>query len=443
MDFASAISYLDSLQSAKIELGLPRMAAVCKSLDNPENKFSSIVVAGTNGKGSTCAFLESILRHHGLKVGLLTSPHLIDVRERIQINREMISEEDFGRVVNSVQLICHPRESGDPEHLIALDSCFRRNDTVTLTYFEFLTAMAFFHFSKAKIDIAVLEVGLGGRLDATNVVTPVVSVITRIGIDHQKYLGDTIEKNAFEKCGIIKKGVPVVTVDQDALAMDVIRKVADENGSMLHVVSPHEVKWPIGLEGKHQLENAALAVRAAEIITPTLSLPPRGGGLGWGGDVIKSALADTHWPGRLETVSKNPLVILDGAHNPNGAEALAKYIMSLRVCLRQTKQTPSKILIMLGIMADKDIEGIIKPLAAVADELVITKPAIARAADPEVILSMVKKLEKWKNEKIMINNQLPAAIQQAIQSMPKDAVLIITGSLYTVGEAKKYFSGLT
>ncbi|MBI2974234.1 MAG: bifunctional folylpolyglutamate synthase/dihydrofolate synthase [Deltaproteobacteria bacterium] len=379
MDFASAISYLDSLQSTKIELGLERMSAVCKLLGNPENKFTSVVVAGTNGKGSTCAFLESILRHNGLKAGLLTSPHLLDVRERIQIDREMISEKEFGNLAENLHCHCEFASGGrsnlpnsELEIASSLDKLGARND-MQFTYFEFLTAMAFQYFAEAKVDIAVLEVGLGGRLDATNVVTPVISVITRIGIDHQKYLGDTIEKIAFEKCGIIKRGVPVVTVDQDEKAMDVIRKASDENGAMLHVVSPHEVKWPLGLNGSHQLENAALAVRAAEIVTPSLSLPPRGGGKGRGGGVIEMALASTSWPGRLAVVSKNPLVILDGAHNPNGAEALAKYLMSL----------PGKRIIMLGIMADKDIDGIVKPLADAADEIVITKPSIERAADPK------------------------------------------------------------
>ena len=414
MNYQETIAYLDSLQSTNIKLGLERISAACEALGRPSLKFPSILVAGTNGKGSTCAFLESILRHHGLKVGLYTSPHLIDIRERIQINREMISERDFANLVNIVKntnVLTHQRTNAP-------------------TYFEFLTAMAFQYFAEAKIDVAVLEIGLGGRFDATNVVTPLVSIITRIGMDHQKYLGDTIEKVAYEKCGIIKKGVPVVTIDQSPAAMDVIRRVADEKDAMLHVVSPHEIKWKLGLAGRHQLENAALAVRAAEIVTPSLTLPPRGGGRGWGGNVIKSALANTRWPGRLEIVSKNPLVILDGAHNPNGAEALARF-------LKENYNDKYKILL-TGIMADKDIEGIVKPLAAVADEFIITKPSTERAAEPSLLFNILQR--QHASTPARRHDSLSIAIQKTLSSMSKDSILIITGSLYTVGEARRLFT---
>lgn len=395
-------SYLDSLQSTNIKLGLERILTLCDVLGNPEKKFPSIIVAGTNGKGSTCAFLESILRRNGMKVGLYTSPHLIDVKERIQINRGLISEDDFTKTCKDLESVIKPNQRP--------------------TYFEFLTGIAFKYFADQKIDIAVLEVGLGGRFDSTNVLTPVVSVITRIGMDHQKYLGDTIEKIAFEKAGIIKKGVPVVTIDQKQEAMDVIRRVADENESMLHVVSPNEIRWPLGLLGRHQLENAALAFRAAEIVNPAIAN-------------IKEALLDTKWPGRLEVVSKDPLVVLDGAHNPNGAESLAKF-------LKENYKDRRKI-IMLGIMSDKDIDGIIKPLISVADEFVLTRPVGERSASCN---ELNEKLKHWNAETfkpVSAIEPVSLAIKSTLKSMPKDSVLIITGSLYTIGESLAYFRALT
>ncbi len=387
--------YLDSLQSTNIKLGLERVFKACEALDHPENKFPSIIIAGTNGKGSTSAFLESILRHHGLKAGLYTSPHLVDVRERIQINREMISEDDFTRLIAKV------KDVNSPTHQL----------TNSLTYFEFLAVMGVLYFAEQKVDIAVLEVGLGGRLDATNVVTPLVSVITRIGIDHKGYLGDTVEKIAFEKCGIIKKGVPVVTIDQSSEVMDVIRRVADENDSMLHIVSPNEVKWRLGLSGRHQLENAACAVRAAEIVLE-----------GEVESVFATALASTVWPGRLEIVSQKPLVILDGAHNPNGAAVLARHI-------KETYPNRHKIILM-GVMADKDIEGIVKPLLEVADEFIATRPAIPRAAEPKKIANLKKTIK--------IIEPASVAIRETIKKMSQDSALIITGSLYMVGEARRF-----
>lgn len=437
MNYNSALSYLNSLQSTKIELGLERIVSVCEALGHPEKRFPCIIVAGTNGKGSTCAFLESLLRHGGLRVGLYTSPHLVDVRERMQINREMISEEEFGKLVKQTVCHCEPpkgaRQSRENKCVIGIASPPQaaRND-VRLTYFEFLTAMAFQYFAEKRVGIAVLEVGLGGRFDATNIVTPLVSVITRIGIDHQKYLGDTIEKIAFEKCGIIKQGVPVVTVDQDTAAMEVIRRTAEEKGCMLHVVSPHEIKWPLGLAGRHQLENAALAVRATEMVLPLCTRPPevwRKGELE--GVDTAAALSSTTWPGRLEIVSQNPLVILDGAHNPNGAESLSCY-------LKENHRDKRKI-ILIGIVADKDIEGIIKPLAKIADEWVITKPCTERAAEVCDIANAIKEIASPRNARLAMTTDVPSAIRQTLRSMrPKD-LLVITGSLYTIGEAKKFF----
>ncbi len=406
MDFKLAIDHLNSLQATGIKLGLERIRYACKLLGDPQDKFPSIIVAGTNGKGSTCAFLESILRHHGLKVGLYTSPHLVDVRERIQIGREMISESDFARISsNIVQAISQSH-----------------NPTISLTYFEFLNALGFLYFAEQHVDIAIVEVGLGGRYDSTNIVTPLVSVITRIGLDHQKYLGDTIEAITQEKCGVIKNGVPVVTIDQAEEAMNVIRRVADENGSMLNIVRPYDVKWKLALEGRHQQENAACAYRAAEILFEdqlNRKLEP---------EKIKDAFASTGWAGRLEVVSREPLIILDGAHNPNGAEVLAKYI-------RTNLKDKRKVMI-LGIMADKDVDDILKSLADVGDEFIVTRPNLERAAAPSFLK---ERLEAICNKPVRVMESVHEAIEGAKCAMGKGDALIIAGSLYLIGEAKEYF----
>lgn len=452
MNYDQAIEYLESLQSTKIELGLERISAACRLLGNPEKKFPSVIVAGTNGKGSTCAFLESILQHHGLKVGLYISPHLVDVRERIQINRELISKEDFARMVESVYHSDPERSEGEESH-----------ETIRLTYFEFLAAMAFLYFAEQKVDIAVLEVGLGGRFDATNVVTPLVSAITRIDLDHQGYLGNTIAEIAYQKAGIIKKDIPAVTIDQSPDAMEVLRRVANENNSMLHVVSPNEVKWKLGLNGEHQYENAALAVRAVEIALPFVK-----GGLGWGrnstsptpslqrrGDVadelVSTALASTKWPGRLEIVEivgtrtlrvPGVRVILDGAHNPSGAKVLAKYIRDELINPPLSKRGrrglgKPEIIILFGAMADKDIYGILKHLSGLADRWVLVRPRLERAASCESIAKQLELIEETKPVEII--NDIGSAISQTISKMSEDSVLIITGSLYMVAEAKLFF----
>jgi len=390
MNYNEAILYLESLQSTDIKLGLERVTRVLSKLSNPQERFKSVIVAGTNGKGSTCAFLESILRHGGFKTGLFLSPHLVDVRERIQINREMISERDFAGIAEKVVCHCEPR----------------------ITYFEFLTAMAFLYFAENSVDMAVLEVGLGGRFDATNVVTPVVSAITRIGIDHQGYLGDTIEKIAFEKAGIIKEGVPVVTVVQDDGAMDVIRKVANEKNATLHVVGPNEVRYKLGLLGRHQNENAALAITAAELVGAK--------------EHLAEALASTRWPGRLDVLSERPLVILDGAHNPNGAEALAKFIHS------ELKAKGKKVTILIGIMADKDITGIVDPLLKVADRIVVSRPDIPRAAATEKIRETIISIKP--DMEVTCIEDVQIALKRTIKETKKDEALVIAGSLYMVGE---------
>jgi dihydrofolate synthase/folylpolyglutamate synthase len=344
---------------------------------------------------------------------------LNDVRERIQINRRMIGKGDFARLVEHIY--CHPR---------AVPAGRRGGgDLAPLTYFEFLTLVSFLYFAEQKVNIAVLEVGLGGRFDATNVVTPLASVITRIGLDHQGYLGDTLEKIAFEKAGVIKEGVPVVTVDQEGEAMRVIRDVAEEKGALLHVVSPHEVKYRLGLLGGHQNENAALAIRAAEIVKElvvcrSLLVTANRRQLTTGDRRLAAALAVTRWPGRLEVVSREPLVILDGAHNPNGAEALARFLKDIS---RSPFYRGGRVFVIFGAMADKDIAGMLRPLIPVVDEWVITRPNMERAA-------RVEDIRKFIGTQATEQPDVRTAIKRTLASMSAADALIITGSLYMLAE---------
>ncbi|MGD0783170.1 MAG: folylpolyglutamate synthase/dihydrofolate synthase family protein, partial [Candidatus Aminicenantales bacterium] len=319
--------YLQSLLRFGVKLGLQNVAAVLAACGDPQRRYPSVHVAGTNGKGSVCAMLASTLEADGRRVGLYTSPHLADVRERIRIGGRPIAEADFDRLLGRIRktigrLLAAGRLEAQP------------------TYFEVLTILAFLHFAERKVDIAVLEVGMGGRFDATNIVTPLVSVITSISLDHREYLGRTLAAIAFEKAGIIKPGVPVVSGVEGGAAAAVIRRRAGELHAPLvpvfgrdaalfaaRTVAGYRFRYDfcgesfpfrLKLPGRHQGENAAVAIAAARTL----------GCVGKPLDrrVILAGLAAAEWPGRLEAVGRRPLVLLDGAHNEDGARALAAYI---------------------------------------------------------------------------------------------------------------------
>ena len=327
MNRAGREDYLHSLQRFGVKLGLQNVDAVLAACGDPQRRFPSIHVAGTNGKGSVCAMLASILRADGRRVGLYTSPHLADVRERIRIDGRTIADADFDRLLGRIRktidrLLAAGRLEAHP------------------TYFEVLTILAFLHFAERKVDIAVLEVGMGGRFDATNVVTPLVSVITSISLDHREYLGRSLAAIAFEKAGIIKPGVPVVNGAEGRAAGAVIRRRARERGAPLvsafgrdgalfaartaagfrfrYEFCGESFAFRLKLPGVHQGENAAVAVAAARTLgCVDRPLERR---------TILAGLAAAEWPGRLEAVGRRPLVLLDGAHNEDGARALAAYV---------------------------------------------------------------------------------------------------------------------
>jgi dihydrofolate synthase/folylpolyglutamate synthase len=375
---------------------------VLEALGNPERAYRVVHVAGTNGKGSTCAMIDAGLRAAGVRTGLFTSPHLIEPTERIQIDGIPVSQSDFERAFNIVHetagkldLDCHP------------------------TYFETVTAMAFWLFREKKVGTAVVEVGLGGRLDSTNVVHPMLTVITPIDFDHEAYLGHTIEAIAGEKAGILKPGVPAVFARQRPEAAAVLEARAAELRVPVTRFEEFEIRdlhldargsrfsgIVCPLAGEHQVDNAvtaALALRA----------------LGVSPDGIK----DAHWPGRIEHVSPNPDIILDGAHNPAGARALARYL--------ERFYGGRRIWLVYGAMRDKAIDEVAGVLFPVAGELVLTAPDTPRALRPEALAEFAGRGH--------IEPTVESAIAYARAHAAEDDVIVITGSLFVVGEARRLF----
>ena len=414
MDYPSSVRYLYNLgnEVKSIKLGLARMQALLVGLGHPEHACEFVHVAGTNGKGSTCAMIESALRHSGVRTGLYTSPHLVDPTERIRIAGVQVSPESFSRAFDELHACAEQMvEAG------TLD--------MHPTYFESLTAMAFLLFREHRVETVVLETGLGGRLDATNVVTPKLCVITPIDIDHTQWLGDTIEQIAFEKAGIVKPGVPVVSAKQYGGADITIAGSAAANGSRLI----RAVDWPIeelhlhahghryrmsGLEigcplaGPHQVENS----RTAAVALKTLGLAASD---------IEAGIRETRWPGRLECLSAAPEILLDGAHNVGGAMALADH---LRRFYRDRR-----IWMIFGVMADKQVEMIGELLFPLATDLILTAPGQTRAMPPHEIAALPCA------RGASVAQTVAAALAAVAQAAPDDVVLI-TGSLYLVGEAR-------
>jgi dihydrofolate synthase/folylpolyglutamate synthase len=390
MNYPDSVRFLYALgnESRSMKLGLERMLAVCEALGHPERGMRFVHVAGTNGKGSVCAMTEAALRASGLRTGLYTSPHLVSPTERIQIGGAEVDEATFARAFNTV----HRAVQGLREHP---------------TYFETVTAMAFVLFREAACDIAILEVGLGGRLDATNVVTPVVCAITPISFDHQRHLGYTLPEIATEKAGILKPGVPAAVAPQPAEAMEAIERRAREVGAPLHPVDPdEELGFQPSLLGRHQLVNA----RTARAVLRLLGVPD---------DAIRAGIQHTYWPGRLERMRREPEIFLDGAHNQAGAAALADFIREYR--------GGRKVWIVFAVMRDKDIAPITDLLFPLAHELVLTAPAMDRAMHPEEIPAP---------ERRRIAPSIREALRIVSSEAAPDDLVFITGSLFLVGEAR-------
>lgn len=405
-----------ALQRFGIKLGLDIISDMLKTLGNPHRSFRCIHIAGTNGKGSIASSLAKILQLSGMRVGLYTSPHLVTFNERIQIDGQPISDEQVVTLYESV------RNANRGER--------------QATFFEFATAMALLQFASSEVDWALIETGMGGRLDATNIIVPELSIITNISLEHKEYLGNTIEQIAAEKAGIIKPGVPVVTGVRQKKVMALLEKLSNnlkapcyrrgkdfrirrKSDRSFDYYGKHQTikDISIGLEGSHQFDNAAIVLAACEqLILKGLQLPH---------SKIRKALWTNAWPGRLEKVMEQPVVILDGAHNLMAARVLAKYI--------KEELQPSHTTLVIGILDDKPYEAMLKILAPTCHKIILTKAKINRALPPEKLLNIVSPL----NPNVEIVENVPAALQKAISgSLPTEAVCV-AGSLYVVGEAKE------
>lgn len=403
MTYSEAIQFLYGLRLFGAKFGLENSLRLAELAGNPQKLLRFIHVAGTNGKGSTCAMLESIYRAAGLRVGLFTSPHLVSFRERIQINRQLICEAEVVRLVEQLKPML--KEFPEDHHL---------------TFFEVVTIMALRYFAEQKCELVIWETGLGGRLDATNIVTPLASLITNIGIEHSEWLGDTVEKIAAEKAGIIKPGVPVITTAAPEHGLEVIAAVARENGSPLTIVSPAQASQPplntieLPLHGPHQRLNAALAIATVRALSHQLPVKDA---------ALRTGLAAVDWPGRMHRLqtASGQTILLDGAHNPDGAEAL-------RIAL-QEEFPGTKPTVIFGVFRDKDSTSMCHSLAPLAGKILLTPVHSERTEDPAKLVNACRKFNS--HAPIEVCRSLADALQKA-GDVP---FIIIAGSLYLVGEA--------
>ncbi len=407
-------------------LNLKRMERLLGLIGNPHQQLKAIHIAGTKGKGSTAAIITSILTANGLKVGLYTSPHLIDPRERIRIGEKFIGQEEFVYFLSKIKFELE-----------------NSSEQTSFTFFEIYTALAFLYFSHHRVELAVLETGMGGRLDATNVVYPLLAVITQISFDHTRELGKDLASIAREKSGIIKEGVTVLTSPQDRAAMKVLEQVAREKKTELYKVGediqfkrrgstsqtqtfylkttkrtyPHLV---LSLAGTHQLINAATAVGAIDLIEDT--------GIFTSSEAVRKGLKEVKWPGRIEVLSTEPLFIVDCAHNGASAQALANYL--------KEEFPGKKIILILGILKNKDVESIASVLCPLTDKIILTRADNPRALTPEEIEKTIVKFSGKKE--ILIEEKVENAILCAQDLACYDDLICSTGSVYLAGEILKY-----
>ncbi|HDN79703.1 MAG TPA: bifunctional folylpolyglutamate synthase/dihydrofolate synthase [Chloroflexi bacterium] len=409
------------------DFNLNRVEQLLTLLGNPHKAFPSVHIAGTKGKGSTAAMIESILRAAGYRTGLYISPHLHTFRERIRIGGELISEEDVVAGIESIRPMAEK--------------------TPGLTTFEIITSLAFHLFAREQVDIAVVEVGLGGRLDATNVITPLAAVITSLSFDHTYLLGNTLASIAKEKAGIIKEGIPVVSAPQKPEALAVIEEVCQEKGAPLVLVG-RDWSWrvlTINLEGqefevlrdsiviyrrlwipllgRHQFINATVAVACInELCNQGLGIPDK---------AVKEGLRQVRWPGRLEILQKRPFFVVDGAHNVDSANRLAEALRELF--------TWRRCILIFGASSDKDIPGMLRELLPLADEVLFASAHHPRATPPEKLAEEAKGLGY---QSISVGSVREAVQKALVEAGPED-LICATGSLFLVAEAREAWAALT
>jgi dihydrofolate synthase/folylpolyglutamate synthase len=440
MDFQQASTYLLSLgnEVSTMKLGLENIRKLLAAIDNPQNNYLKVQVAGTNGKGSVCAFLNSICVTAGIKTGMFTSPHLISMTERVQINGEDIGEDGFARLATRVR--------SASEDLVASGEL----ESVP-TYFEQVTAIGLLAFAEAKVALAILETGLGGRLDATTAANAEIAAITRIDLDHQQYLGETIEEIAAEKAAIIHEGSEVVVGEQSPKAMEVILERCLKMGVeprltseiIAREVSPEPLstvgfgvgnrpptKFPtitfllpgggyrslgLGLRGEHQIENARVAILVAQILGSRFSITDKH---------VARGLSRLRHPGRLEWIGQ---ILLDGAHNIGGARALVDYLDEF---------VTNRITMIFGSMDDKAVSEIARIVLPRVDKLILTRPANSRAMPADKIRSIISQ-DILPDESVFVIDSVDAALAKAKAISADDDLIVVTGSLYLVGEVRK------
>lgn len=402
MNYGEALAWLYGTQRFGIKLGLENVQRLLRELNVPGQDQRIIHVAGTNGKGSVCAMIDSICRAANHRTGLFTSPHLVTYRERIRVNGEMIAPD---AVASGLSALRETIRTWDPHP----------------TFFEITTALALDHFKKKECEVIVLETGLGGRLDATNAVTPIVSVITPIGYDHEEWLGHTLQAIAGEKAGIIKPRVPIVSAKQEAAAENVIRARASECDAPIEFVAEPHASCPVGLAGTHQRQNAALAVAAL-----------RSGGIAVSHDAIQRGLAKIDWPARFQRWDER--TIIDGAHNPAGAQALAR--------TWSEQFGDDRATIILAVLQEKDVTGICRALAPIAERFIVPPIRSERALPPNELIpllsSIIQSLPNAGPARTSITPSLSAALELA-RATPER--ILLTGSLHFAGEALATLDG--
>ncbi|MCC6543018.1 MAG: bifunctional folylpolyglutamate synthase/dihydrofolate synthase [Nitrospirae bacterium] len=423
------LSYLYSLQQFGIKLGLSNIKALCDILDNPQDKIKTIHIGGTNGKGSTAAIISTILQKAGYKTGLYTSPHLTAFSERIRINNVPIPGE------RTSALIRHIKE------------CISEME-IAPTFFEFTTAMALQYFAEEGVDIAIMEVGMGGRLDATNIIVPLLSVITNIEYDHTEYLGKTLEEIAAEKCGIIKQGVSLISSERRPGIASVIEEIALGAGSQAYLYCRDFVAEPVeigrnqskffysgrkykrlfletALLGRHQMLNMGTALYAAELLSEM--------GFNLTVENLTAGVRDVVWPGRLETLAGRPGFLLDGAHNHSASIVLRAFIEDV---LKGDRHI-NKVVMIFGALRDKDVSSMLQELIPCVTDIILTMPDTDRGLPVDELMEIAA--ESGRNFRAF--STLSDAISAARGITSDSDIVLITGSLYLVGEARTLLSG--
>lgn len=406
MNYTDALNFIHSIPKFRRPLGNKNLARLLEALDNPQKKLKFIHIAGTNGKGSTAAMTAEILKQSGYRTGLFTSPYIEVFNERIRINGESISDDDLALCISRVK------------------KAMEENDA-PVSEFAFVTAAAFLYFCEQQCDFTVLEVGMGGKLDATNVIdNSLVSVICKIGLDHTQYLGNTIEEITREKCGIIRSNGVVVSYPNDAVSDNIIKQLAAEKNAKLTIADKPEItnsgfiykgkEYRLSLKGSYQPQNAAVAIETVNALREkNIKIPEK---------AVTDGLKNTRWAARFEFIRDN--VIIDGGHNLDGIRALKKSLLALN----------QKIILVTAMMEDKDYQSCIREIAPIAKTVIATELDMPRCLDADIISDIVKGM----NIPVIVNTNPRDALQAAL-SDADDEIICVCGSLYLAGEIRKIF----